>query len=328
MNLNYIALLIVLFLVNACLLKQEPPKGQPVLNGLDPVEAVINMQDLQTYDEGMSSITASFWHKKATDRKKTSTRQLNIRATQDEVEQLENIIDYEQVEFVNSLGSKISDLNAQMRDGFSPSCEVQHATVSTSEDSSGNDPLQLLSAGVVTFGAALQSGMLALDQDHLGRYKRRLDPRLASGIYQVKVEGSREVPAFSMNVSMPEAFQNVVFLTDPAARGPLNLPKGSSLKMGWKPPTQPNTNTIMIVDVYADLPNEIWRVRCATKESSLINGTPIVLWSIDSQYLDKLPSTQSAQVNLMRAHILGASNEQLEVESQGLRVFLTPATIE
>jgi hypothetical protein len=297
MKWRHLGLAAVLVTVCSCFLKQDPPP-QPVQSGSTVVEGVITMEDLQTYDNGAALISADFWQQ--------AKAAASARAFQ-------------------KLDRGHERLNRAMVRDTAPQCQVQHATKS---DAPATVDAKLLSAGVITFGAALQTGQLALDQDSNGSYKRRLDPNVPAGIYQIKVGGSSEVPGFSMNVSMPEALQNVVFLIGDGSRSTVDIKRDKPLNIGWKAPAVANTNTIMIADVYADTAHETWRVRCAAKESSMTGGAGILTWTIGSSLLSQLPTTNDAQVYLMRAHLFSAQGNNIDIQSQGMRIFLSEATID
>ena len=185
----------------------------------------------------------------------------------------------------------------------------------------------MLSAGLLEFGPALQSNLIAIPESADHQYIRKLDTGLGSGLYQVKAEGRGDIPAFGEILSMPEALQDVKVAGSAEEDDVFVYKKGQSFKVAWKSPSIENAGNISLLDIFADSATDKVQVHCIGYESDL--GVPGGrYWDVPPSIMSQLPVTKDAQLFLGRAHVRQAKKDAFVVAFQGIRSYFQNMGIE
>ncbi len=140
--------------------------------------------------------------------------------------------------------------------------------------------------------------------------------------------GSADIPAFATSIELPENLNNVTIENSTLDTHTITIKKAESLNVAWTAPSMTNDTNVMILDVYADSAQANLQLHCVIPETSasLIGGAE--LWTIDSSWLQQLPTTNTAQLYIARGNVYDATQDSLDVQLQGLRTHFANITLE
>jgi len=297
MRLRHLLFVAASVTICSCFLKQDPPATQvsPVFS---PTEGLIVLEDISG-DQAAAAILGAF-DLKTNGR---SSKRLSVDA-----------VDFPVVGF------------HELAQARTPECQIIQAS---RDGESQSRTTGLLSAGQMSFGVALQSTLQTVTENSDNSYFLKLDPGVPSDVYQVQVAGSTSVPAFATTLAMPENLSGVTVASSTMDSHTIAIKKSTALNITWKGPTFINDQSLMVLDIYADTANSTIQVHCVTPETSqYMDHSGTKQWTIPSDYMSQLPTTNTAQVYLARASAFDGTQDNLDLQVQGLRSSFVNASIE
>lgn len=297
MKLRHLCFLCVSVLVSSCLLQPAaPPNGTQ--SGTTPIQGLIVMDDVMNGKSAEGGeIMANFAVTTGSSSNALSSKNLQSHVIR-----------------------KLSALQD------STTCAVD------TEVSGGNAPTAtFIDAGVMTFNVDGQTGTSAFDEDGSSNYTREITSQIATDTYDVTAAGSSQIPAFTVKLSMPEVLGNVIF----AASNEVNsvvVYSTAPLIITWNAPTIANANNLIIADVYSNTATTSVHLQCQIPEAQVpisTTATSTLQWTIPVTYTGQLPTTNTAQIDLIRANVADYSGSTtLSIETQGLRAQVQDATVD
>lgn len=277
--------LVCMFLLSGCFMTQKQP--QSTAPKIPYVEGQVVVEDLQINDQGsLANVSAAF----------------GIRTTKP-------------TEPVNAVSRRFN-LGTAAIETRSPKCESGVAPVKKSaRGATATD------VGRVLFGPANQKSVLELEQSPQHLYSSNLAPDLPAYLYQIVVEGAGNIPGFRAAVSVPEEVYWLRVGGINWGQPNMELRKGDPLFVEWKNPTVAHDSNVILMDLVAKNETEIFSLSCGSLEADLPMASGMTSWKIEASVLDRIPQDAEVTLSFMRAHLVRAKSENLDIAMQGVRSF-------
>lgn len=184
-----------------------------------------------------------------------------------------------------------------------------------------------ISVGKLSFGTALQSTHLPVEETENHQYTRTLPADFPAGTYHVAAAGVDGIAGFQEYLQMPEQLQDVSLNGQAMGSSSVLLRKSDPLVASWRQPAVPNADQVMILDVETKTATESITLHCIGIESSFAAAGGSYLWQIPAQTLAELPEVKDAFVYFIRAIVKDSKSTYLDLQIQGLRTWYTEAEV-
>lgn len=185
----------------------------------------------------------------------------------------------------------------------------------------------LISVGQLSFGTALQSTHLLVEENDKHQYTRTLNPDFPAGTYHVAAAGVTGLPGFQAYLQVPESLQDVSVNGQAFGSSSVLLRKTDTLVASWRQPAVPNADQVVILDIETKTATESITLHCIGIEGSFAAAGGSYVWQIPAQHLADLPETKSALVYFVRAIVKDEKSSYLNLQIQGLRTWFTEAEV-
>ncbi len=185
----------------------------------------------------------------------------------------------------------------------------------------------LISVGQLSFGTALQSTHLLVEENENHQYKRTLNADFPAGTYHVAAVGVSGIPGFQEYLQMPEALQDVTVNGQAFGSSSVLIRKSDELVASWRQPAVPNAEQVVVLDVEAKTATELITLHCIGIESSFAVSGGNYVWHIPSSKLAEIPEMKNAFVYFVRAIVKDSKSTYLDLQLQGLRTWYTEAEV-
>jgi hypothetical protein len=185
----------------------------------------------------------------------------------------------------------------------------------------------LISVGQLSFGTALQSAHVTVEEKENHRYVKVLPPDFPAGTYHVAAGGVGGISPFEAYLQMPEALLDVSVNGQAFGSASVLVRKSDPLVMSWREPAVPNAEHVVAMDIEAKSATENITLKCLAVESSLAVMGGSHLWQIPQDKLAEIPAMKGAKIYFVRAIVKDSITAYLDLRLQGLRTWLTEAEV-
>lgn len=185
----------------------------------------------------------------------------------------------------------------------------------------------LISVGKLSFGTALQSSQITVDEDENHQYVRSLKAGYPSGVYEVSASGLADIPGFRAYLHLPEPVADPSVNAQAFGSSSVLIRKSQPLVAIWRPAAAPNSDHVAILDVETKTASEKITLHCIAVEDTLPQADGFVRWEIPASKLVDLPEVKAADIYLVRAIVKEAKANQVSLQMQGLRTHFTAAEV-
>jgi hypothetical protein len=181
----------------------------------------------------------------------------------------------------------------------------------------------LISVGQLSFGTALQSTHLLVEENTDHEYKRYFSPDFPTGTYNVAAKGTASIPGFQQYIQVPEALQDVSVNGQAFGSSSVLIRKADTLVASWRQPTLPNSDHL----IFLDIETKTVTLNCIGIESSFEAAGGSFVWRIAPETFAELPTMKDARILFVRGLVSDSKNDYLNLQVQGLRTWYTAAEI-